>query len=136
MRLGGDQVAAGGEGIGDCSVDGEKALGGTGGAETLHLALALSDRHMRAFSPVVLALASDMLAGQTELTDRSRVGAKPVSDQRLWRHALLLQQLTYQAECRVLIPVTLHQNLEDLALDIDRASQIQASAADPHKHLV
>ncbi len=46
MRLGGDRVAAGGEGIGDVSVDGEKALGGTGGAETLHLALAPRDRQL------------------------------------------------------------------------------------------
>jgi hypothetical protein len=30
---------------------------------------------MRALNPVVLALASEMLAGQTEFTDRSRVGA-------------------------------------------------------------
>jgi hypothetical protein len=30
---------------------------------------------MRVLNPVVLALASDMFAGQTEFTDRSRVGA-------------------------------------------------------------
>jgi hypothetical protein len=63
MRLGGDQVAARGEGIGDRSMDGEEALGGIGGTETLHLALALSDRHMRALCPVVLALALGLCHG-------------------------------------------------------------------------
>ena len=120
MRLGGDQVPAGGEGIGDGGMKGEEALGGPSGAKTLHLALASPDRHMRTLCPVVLTLASDMLAGQTELTDRSRVGAEPVGDQRLWRHALLLQELAHQAERCALVPLALHQDLEDLALGLDR----------------
>jgi hypothetical protein len=69
-------VATGGEGVGNGGVDSEEALGGTRGAETLHLALAPPDRHMRALSPVVLALASDMLGGQTELTGRRPVSAE------------------------------------------------------------
>jgi hypothetical protein len=67
MRLGGDQVAAGGKGIGNGGVDGEKALGGAGGAEALHLALA-PDRHVRAFRSVVLALAADEASRLSAIT--------------------------------------------------------------------
>ena len=43
------------EGVVDCGVGGDEVLSLTLGLETLHLALASSDRNMRVFNPVVLA---------------------------------------------------------------------------------
>jgi hypothetical protein len=62
-----ERAAAGGESIGDGSMDGEEAWGGTSGAEAV-----------RAFGSVVLALASDVVGGQTEFTGRGPVGAVAV----------------------------------------------------------
>ena len=67
MDGGGDQVTAGGERVGDGRVGSEEAPGRAGGAETLHLPLPQADRHVRAFRPIVLALALDVLGAEAEL---------------------------------------------------------------------
>lgn len=69
-------MAASGEGFGDRCMDDEEASRRTSGAEALHVALESPDRHLRTLSPIVLALASDMPAGQAEIMDRRRVGTE------------------------------------------------------------
>ena len=63
----GDQMAAGGEGVGEGGVGSQEALGRARRAKTQHLPLAQPDWHMRAFRPVVLALALDMLRAQAQI---------------------------------------------------------------------
>ena len=67
---GGDQVTAGGEGVGDSGVGSEEALGRAGRAEALQLTLASPDRDVRALGPIVLSLALDVLGAETQLSHR------------------------------------------------------------------
>jgi hypothetical protein len=132
----GDQVTAGGEGIGDGSVRSEKALSRAGRAEAQHLSLAQPDRDMRAFRSVVLALALDVLRAETHLAGRRAIGSQPIGHQFRWRHALLFQQLSHQTQRRGFVASALDQHVEDLALAVDRPPKVHLPASDRHEHLI
>src|SRR5260370_35498259 len=76
------------------------------------------------------------MAGKPKMPDGSAVGAQLVSRHLFRREALLAEQLAHQPDGCALVPSALNQDLEDLALMIDRAPQIHMLAGDANHHLV
>jgi hypothetical protein len=89
----GDEVALQVEGVVNCSVNAQEALG----RSRLQLALASSDRLMRILRPIVLSEPLLMQTGQTETTQRRSVGAQLVDDQQFGSKPLLFEQLAPSA---------------------------------------
>src|ERR1700724_3726311 len=91
---------------------------------------------MRILGPIVLTQALLMVAGKPKMPDSSAVGAQLVSRHLLRREALLAEQLAHKLDGCALAPSALNQDLEDLALMIDRAPQIHMLAGDADDHFV
>lgn len=91
---------------------------------------------MRALHPIVLGLGPHMGGRKAKLARRGGIGAEPVGHQRLRGHSLLLEQLSHQPESRALAPPGLDQHVEDLALAVDGAPEIQPPTADRDEHLI
>src|ERR1700731_2836828 len=91
---------------------------------------------MRILGPIVLTQALLMMAGKPKMPDGSAVGAQLVSRHLLRREALLAEQLAHKLDGCALAPSALNQDLEDLALMIDRAPQIHMLAGDADDHFV
>jgi hypothetical protein len=75
---------------------------------------------MRILGPIVLTQALLMVARKPKLPDGSAVGAQLVSRHLFRREALLAEQLAHEPDGCALVPSALNQDLEDLALVIDR----------------
>src|SRR5580693_1503052 len=91
---------------------------------------------MRVLRPVVFPKPLLMSTGQSQTSERAGVGAQLVGDQQFRYEALLLEQLTHQPQGRPTIAAALDQRVENFALVIDGAPQIQSLAGDAHHHLV
>ncbi len=77
-----------------------------------------------------------MPSRQTELPQGRSIGPKLVGDDRCWREALTLEQLSHQVVRCSLVAPGLDQEIQDLALSIDRTPGIHPPATDRHKHLI
>ena len=77
-----------------------------------------------------------MRTGQPETAERRGVRAQFVGDQQFRREAVLLEQLAHQPQRRPAVAPALHQQVEDLALVIDRPPEVHPLPGDPHYHLV
>jgi hypothetical protein len=91
---------------------------------------------MRILGPIVLSQALLVVAGKPKMPKGSAVGAQLVSRHLFRREALLAEQLAHELDGCALVPSALNQDLEDLALMIDRAPQIHMLAGDPDDHFV
>ena len=91
---------------------------------------------MRILGPIVLSQALLMVAGKPELPEGSAVRAQLVSRHLFRREALLAEQLAHEPDSCALVSSALNQDLEDLALMIDRAPQVHMPAGDPDDHFV
>jgi hypothetical protein len=67
---------------------------------------------------------------------RRSVGAQPVGDERLRREALLPEQFAHNFRGRPGVAPPLHQQVENLALVVDRSPEPESSAGDQNRHLV
>ena len=85
----GDEVALQVEGVVNCSVNAQEALGRSRRLEPLQLALTSSDRLMRILRPIVLSEPLLMQTCQTETAQRRSVGAQLVGDQQFGSKPLL-----------------------------------------------
>ena len=83
------------EGVVNCSVNAQEALGRSRRLEPLQLALASSDRLMRILCPIVLSEPLLMQTSQTETAQRRSVGAQLVGDQQFGSKPLLFEQLAH-----------------------------------------
>jgi len=77
-----------------------------------------------------------MVAGKSEMTKGSTVGAQLVSRHPRRREALFAEQLAHQLDGRRPVSTTLDQDLEDLAFVVDGTPQIHAFTRDPDDHFV
>ena len=136
MFVRGDQVAADVERVVYGGMDGEKSLGRAGGSETLHLSFSSSDRNVGIFNPVILPLRSVMPSPEAEFTNGRSVGSQLVRDQRARCKAMSLHKLPHQLQGCAPIAFRLDQDIQHLAILIDRAPQVHAPAANRHEHLV
>src|SRR5438045_9591307 len=91
---------------------------------------------MRIFRPIVLTQALLMAAGKPEMPEGSAVRPQLVGRDLFRRKAPLAQQLAHEPDSCPLVPSALNQDLEDLALMIDRAPQVHMPAGDPDDHFV
>jgi hypothetical protein len=121
---GSGQTTADVEGIVTGRVAGKETSRRSGRSKPLHLSFSSSDRHVRAFGPVVQPLAPMVDAGKAKVTKNGIVGAIPVSDDRRRHESLVLQQLAHQAQGCILVAPGLNEYVEDLAFIIDGAPQI------------
>jgi len=91
---------------------------------------------MRILGPIVLTQALLMVAGKPEMPEGSAVRAQLVGRHLFRREALLAEQLAHEPDSCALVSSALNQDLEDLALMIDRAPQVHMPAGDPDDHFV
>ena len=124
------------EGVVNRTVHAEEALGGSSRLEPLLLALSSPHGLMRILRPIILPKRLLMRTGQSETAERRGVGAQFVGDQQFRREAVPLEQLAHQPERRPAAAPPLDQQIEDLALVIDRPPQVHPLAGDPHHHFV
>jgi hypothetical protein len=124
MKLGGGVLAgAGGEDVGDLVMGGKKPLHMPRRLEALHDPLSSSGWLMGILRPVVEALVLPMLDARHDLTFGSGVAAQLVGDQHPRRSPLLLQELAEQAFGGLLVAPTLHEDIKNKALLVDRAPE-------------
>src|SRR5712671_4119028 len=91
---------------------------------------------MRILRPIVLTQALLMAAGKPEVPEGSAVRPQLVGRHLFRREALLAEQLAHEPDSCPLVPSALNQDLQDLALMIDRAPQVHMPAGDPDDHFV
>src|SRR3954454_17875650 len=124
----GNEMALQVEGVVDGGVQAEKSLRGSGRLEPLHLALSSSYDLMRVLGPIVHAPPLLVPTTQAKSAKSGGIGGQLVRDRHLWRKALLPEQLAHQPLGCPLVPASLDQDIEDLALWIDSPPQIHAPA--------
>src|SRR5437764_3486291 len=83
---------------------------------------------MRILGPIVLTQALLMVAGKPEMPEGSAVRAQLVGRHLFRREALFAEQLAYEPDSCALVSSALNQDLQDLALMIDRAPQVHMLA--------
>ena len=124
------------EGVCYGSVQGKEALGGARRLETLHLALASSDRLMRVLGPIVGPQTLLMAAVEAKRSASAAVRCKLVRDHDLWSKTLFPDQLAHQPESGLRVASALHQHFEDLAFVVHRPPEPEPLSSDPDHHLV
>jgi hypothetical protein len=72
----------------------------------------------------------------SKITTGRPVGPQIIGHQLVWHTIQLLQQFPHQFQCRPLVPLALHQNVEDLALGVDRTPQVDQPTIDFDENLV
>ena len=87
----------------------------------LHLSFSSSDRNIGAFNPIDLSLRSVMPRREVEFTNGRGVGPQLVRDQRARCKAMSVHTLPRQLQGRAPIAFRLDQDIQHLAILIDRA---------------
>src|SRR5918993_139661 len=77
-----------------------------------------------------------MTGSQPELPPGTGVGRQTIGHKHARRIALLPQELAHEPEGCGSVPARLHEDVQDLALAVDRSPQPQALASDHDSHLV
>jgi hypothetical protein len=72
----------------------------------------------------------------SKITTGRPVGPQIIGHQLVWHTIQLLQQFPHQFQCRPLVPLALHQNVEDLALGVDRTPQVDQPTIDFDENFV
>src|ERR1700757_5425664 len=133
---GGVLGGAAGENVGDLIVGGKKPLHLPRRLVALHDPLASSGRLMRIICRIVETLVLPVLNAGHNLPLGSAIAAQLVSDQHTGRSQLLLEQLAEQAFGGLLIAPTLHEDVENEPLLVDRAPEPMLLAGDGDGDLI
>jgi hypothetical protein len=72
----------------------------------------------------------------SKITTGRTVEPQIVGHQLVWHEIQLLQQFPHQFQCSPLVPLALHQNVENFALSIDGTPQVDQPAIDFDEYLV
>src|SRR5271154_555534 len=75
-------------------------------------------------------------SADAKFTGCSRIRSKVIRDELFWDKAIVLQQLAHELQRGALVPPAVDQHIEDLALGIDGAPQIDHAAVDFQVHLI
>ncbi len=124
------------EGVVGGGVHRDEALGGSRRLEPPHFALSSTEGLMGDLGPVVLVNSLFMVGAQADLLERSPVGAQLVGRHSGRSKAVLLQQLANELPGCGLVPPALDQDLQHLALIIDRSPQVYLPLVYAHHHLI
>ena len=85
---------------------------------------------MRILGSVVAPLTALVAFCDPKLTGCSSIRSQVICDQLVWDKAIFLQKLAHEFQRRPLVPFRLDQHIEDLALGVDGAPQIDHAAID------
>ncbi len=124
------------EDIMDGGVGREKSQSRSGALEALHLALAPSGRLMRILGAIVRPPVGPMTSFDAEFSSgcgvrREFVGRHPFGDE-----AIFLQKLAHKFRRSRLVSLGLKQDVEQFALGIDGAPEVDHAASDLQIHLI
>ena len=104
--------------------------------EPLHLAFSPAGRLMRILRSIVAPSAAFMAFCDFKIPGCSSIRSEVICDQLVRGKAIFLQQLAHQFERRPLVPPGLDQHVEDLALGVDGAPEIDHATIDLEIDLV
>src|SRR5450759_148584 len=119
------------EGILCCCLHREKSLRVSHALEPLHLPLPSSGWLMRILRSIVAPSTAFMAFCDSKITGCSSVRSEVICDQLVGDKAIFLQQLAHQFERRPLVPPSLDQHVEDLALGIYGTPEVDQATIDP-----
>lgn len=122
--------------IPDEAVHRHEALRLSGGLEPAHLALPLARRLVGQFGPIVLVLRRVVHDCRHHAPVGRGVAAQLVRDQPAWRTALSFQQLPKEAFRRMAITPGLHEDVDHIAVVIDRAPEVLLAPSNGNEQLV
>ena len=91
---------------------------------------------MRTLGPIVQPLSPKVDAGEAKITKGGIVGAIVVSDDRIGRDPLILQQLAHQAQRCIFVSSGLDQKVENFTLIIDGTPQVHLPTGDRDENFV
>src|SRR5208283_1507461 len=111
-------------------VGGEEFLRRARALEALHLALPPSSRLMRILGPIVLPSPALMPAFDAEIEGRCAVGPQIIRDQSIRNDGVFPQKLAHQFQRGVLVAPGLDQHIQNLALAVDGAPQVNHAPID------
>src|SRR5208282_1201895 len=114
----------------------EKSLRGSHAFETLHLAFSSSGRLMRILRSIVAPSTAFMAFSDSKITGCSSIRTQIICDELVGDKAIFLQQLAHQFGCRPLVPPGLDQHVEDFALGIHSAPEVDQATIDPEIDLI
>jgi hypothetical protein len=117
-------------------MEGKKPLGLTGGFESTHLSFPLARRLMRSLHSVVSVTLGGVSHVAEAGSDRGRIASQSVGDDAQWLSSLPAQKSTKEPLCGASITSRLHQNVDYLAVLIDRTPEILQFAVDSKEDLV
>jgi hypothetical protein len=118
------------------AVDREKSLPLCCRFEATHFSFPFPGVLVRDFSSIVFVLRGSMCDGWKDLSVRSRIGTELVGDQLQRWPALVFQGPAKEAFGGSLVSMARDQDVEDVAILIDRSPKIMALAADRDEQLV
>jgi hypothetical protein len=91
---------------------------------------------MRIFRSVVAPPPAFMAMGDPKITSGRTVRSKVIGHNLVRNKANFPEQFPHQFQCSPLVPLALHENVEDLALSIDGTPQVDQPAIDFDEYLV
>src|ERR1700682_2746087 len=111
-------------------IGGCKSLRGSHALEPLHLPLPSSGWLMRILRSIVAPSATLVAFCDSKMTGCGGIRSQLICDELVWDKAILLQQLAHQFKRRPFVPPSLDQHVEDLALGVAGAPQIDDPGID------
>jgi hypothetical protein len=85
---------------------------------------------MRILGSIVAPSTTLMSSCDSKITGSGSIRPQIVRDQLVWDKAISLQKLAHEFQRRPLVPPALNQNIEDFALGVDGAPEIDHAAID------
>lgn len=129
-------MASWAEVLGDGAIRREEALGVPWRLEALHPPFSLARQLVGVLGAVVQVAMLPMLDTGEEVPLRRAVAFQLVGDERPWRVRQAFEQLPEELFGRMLVPPTLHQDIEDVPLLIDRSPEIVSLAVNREKDFI
>ena len=118
------------------TIRGEEALHVPSRLEPLHPSLSLAGRLMGVLCPVVQVAVLAMFHPREDLALRHAVALELIRDDHTRDICQPFEQLAEELLRRLLIPATLHENIQDIAVLTHRPPQIMAFLIDREKDFV
>lgn len=125
------------EGVVDCRMGGNKALGLALGLESLHLPFPSADRQMRIFDAIIVSQPARSVAIlTTQNLHCGLIRSQAIGHDCVRHEALVFEQFPEQFQRSRLVAALLDQDVENFTFLVDGAPHEHANSVDPHDHFV
>src|ERR1700691_1456378 len=114
----------------------QKSLSRSGTLEALHLALSSTGRLMRIPGAIVRPPVGLMATFNAQFSGRGGIRCESVGRHSFRDEAILLQKLAHEFQRSRLVSLGLNQDVQDLALGVDGAPEVDHAASDLQIHLI